>query len=239
MKVSKTPITSMILVVLLGFSTSTLSTPNKSKMENTTEEKIGLLVTMRAKPGKEQEVREFLLGGLQLVNREPGTASWYAFQIDESTFGIFDTFNDEGGRQQHLTGEVAKALMANAGDLLVDFDVNVSIQPIDLLASKLSKGEENKGLLVILKAQKGKSLEVEQFLLAGKELVNEEPATLSWYAIQIDSVTYAIFDTFAEIEGRDFHLKGKVAAALMENAPVILEDFETGAIQEIDILASK
>lgn len=152
-------------------------------MENDAQEMIGLLVTMTPKPGKEQDVREFLLGGLPLVNREPGTASWYAFQIDESTFGIFDTFNDEVGRQQHLTGEVAKALMANAGDLLVDFDVNVSIQPIDLLATKRSKGEENKGLLVIMKAQNGKSEEVERFLIAGKELVNEEPATLSWYAI--------------------------------------------------------
>lgn len=208
-------------------------------MENTAKERIGLLVTMKAKPGKEQAVREFLLGGLPLVNEEPGTESWYAFQIDESTFGIFDTFSNDEGRQAHLEGEVAKALLANADDLLVSFDVNVSIQPADLLASKLSAGNENKGLLVIMKAKGGKTSDVESFLLAGKRLVNDEPKTVSWYAIQINSDTYAIFDTFSEEAGRDAHLNGKVAAALMENAPVILEGFEADAIQMIDILASK
>ncbi len=232
-------LTVTILVALLGFSTQTFSNSNKNKMENTAKEKIGLLVIMNAKPGKEQAVKEFLLGGLPLVNAEPDTESWYAFQIDENTFGIFDTFNKEEGRQAHLKGEVAKALLASADDLLVDFEVSVSIQPVDLLATKLSKGEENKGLLVIMKAKEGKTSEVENFLLTGKKLVNEEPKTVSWYAIQIDNNTYAIFDTFAENAGRDAHLNGKVAAALVENAPVILEDFDAQAIQMIDVLASK
>ncbi|TRX49052.1 hypothetical protein FNH22_27860 [Fulvivirga sp. M361] len=208
-------------------------------MENDAKEKIGLLVTMKAKPGKEQAVRDFLLGGLSLVNQEPGTESWYAFQIDESTFGIFDTFSKEEGRKAHLSGEVAKALLANADDLLVDFNVNTSIQPADLIATKLSKGKEHMGLLVILTAKEGKASDVERFLLGGKALVNDEPKTESWYAIQLNSNTYAIFDTFAEDEGRDAHLNGKVAAALVENASVILEGFNAEAIQMIDILASK
>ena len=236
---SKMLTTTAILVVLLGFSNQTFSKSNKNIMENDVKEKIGLLVTMKAKPGKEQVVRYFLLEGLSLVNQEPGTESWYAFQIDESTFGIFDTFNKEEGRQAHLSGEVAKALLANADDLLVDFDVNTSIQPADLMAVKLSKGDENKGLLVILKAKEGKASDVERFLLGGKELVNDEPETVSWYAIQLSNDTYAIFDTFAENDGRDAHLNGEVAAALVENAPVILEGFKAEAIQMIDILASK
>ncbi len=69
-------LTMIILVALLGFSTQTFSNPNNNKMENTAKERIGLLVTMKAKPGKEQAVREFLLGGLPLVNEEPGTESW-------------------------------------------------------------------------------------------------------------------------------------------------------------------
>ena len=231
--------TATILVVLLGFLNQTFSKSNKNKMENDTKEKIGLLVTMKAKPGKAQAVRDFLLGGLSLVNQEPGTESWYAFQIDESTFGIFDTFDKEEGRQAHLSGEVAKALLANADDLLVGFDVNISIQPADLIAVKLSKGNENKGLLVILKAKKGKASEVERFFLAGKKLVNDEPKTMSWYAIRLNNDTYAIFDTFAENDGRDAHLNGKVAAALAENASEILEGFNAEAIQKIDILASK
>ncbi len=232
-------LTTTILVALLGFSTQTFSNSNKSKMGNTAKERIGLLVTMKAKPGKEQAVKDFLLEGLSLVNDEPATESWYAFQIDDNTFGIFDTFTNDEGRQAHLKGEVAKALLGSADDLLVDFEVSVSIRPVDLLANKLSRGDENKGLLVIMKAKEGKTSEVENFLLAGKELVNEEPKTVSWYAIQIDSDTYAIFDTFAKDAGRNAHLNGEVAAALMENAPLILEGFDADAIQRIDILASK
>lgn len=236
---NKIQISSTILVVLLGFSIQTFSKTNKNMMKDSTSEKIGLLVTMKAKPGKENDVRDFLLGGLSLVNQELGTESWYAFQVDDNTFGIFDTFKNEAGRQAHLTGEVAKALLANADDLLESFDIKVSIQPVNLIASRLTKGDQNKGLLVIMNAKGGKSTAVENFLNAGKDLVSNEPETVSWYAIHIDSNTYAIIDTFADDSGRDAHLNGQVAVALLENAPLILEGFEMQAIQKIDILASK
>jgi len=231
--------TQLLIIAILGFSIHAFSKSNKNKMEYKTKEKIGLLVTMKAKSGKEQEVKEFLKNGLHLVNQEPGTESWYAFQIDESTFGIFDTFSNEEDRQAHLTGEVAKALLANAGEILEDFEVNESIQPVDVIASKLSKGNENKGLLVIMKAKELKSSDVENFLLTGKELVEDEPKTLSWYAIRLNNDTYAIIDTFTDNTGRDAHLNGKGAVALLQNAPSILKEFKAEAIQKIDILASK
>jgi len=234
-----TVFTATVLIVLFGISIQVFSKTNHKKMKKNTSEKIGLLVMLKAKTGKEQDVKNFLLSGLSLVNQEPGTASWYAFQVDERTFGIFDTFENEAGRQAHLSGEVAKALLANADDLLESFEVKVSIQAVDLLATKLTEGDEQKGLLVIMKAKDGKTEEVESFLQAGQQLVNDEPKTVSWYAIRIDADTYAIFDTFADNSGRDAHLNGQVAAALMENAPLILEGFETAAIQTIDILASK
>ncbi|MFK7787222.1 MAG: putative quinol monooxygenase [Crocinitomicaceae bacterium] len=208
-------------------------------MNDTKKETIGLLVIMKAKQGKEQEVKNFLLGGLELVNQEPQTSSWFAFQIDDNTFGIYDTFEAEEGRQAHLTGEVAKALLANAGDLLDDFDPSTSIQMIDVLATNHKAGQQNKGLLVTMKAKAKKSVDVENFLNAGKELVGNEPRTLSWYAVKVDENTYVIFDTFAEDAGRDAHLTGNVASALMENAPIILEDFQTTDIQMIEIIASK
>ena len=68
---------------------------------------VGLLVTLEAKPGKEDEVAAFLNGGLALVEQEPGTVTWYAFRQDQSTFGIFDTFGTDDGRQAHLSGAVA------------------------------------------------------------------------------------------------------------------------------------
>jgi len=98
--------------------------------------KLALYVKLEVKPGKEAEVEEFLRGGLSLVENEPGTLSWYALRMGPSTFGIFDTFPDEQGRQAHLSGEVAKALMAKAADL---FSNPPSIQKVDVLAAKLAE----------------------------------------------------------------------------------------------------
>ncbi|MDH7445778.1 putative quinol monooxygenase [Aquimarina sp. 2201CG14-23] len=237
---TKVPLKLIALVMLLGSSIQTFSKSiNSNNMNDVKKETIGLLVIMKAKAGKEQDVKNFLLGGLALVNQEPQTVSWYAFQIDDKTFGIYDTFETEVGRQAHLSGEVAKALLANADNLLESFDVSRSIQAVNVVASNHKPGIQNKGLLVIMKAKQGKSGDVENFLNVGKQLVGDEPKTLSWYAIQLDESTFAIFDTFKEDTGRDAHLTGKVAAALMENAPVILESFDASAIQKIDILASK
>ena len=79
-----------------------------------------LFVKLNAKPGKENEVENFLMGGLSIVQNEPGTMTWYAIRLGPSEFAIFDTFNDENGRQAHLTGDVAKALMAKADELLAE-----------------------------------------------------------------------------------------------------------------------
>ncbi|GJM34547.1 MAG: hypothetical protein DHS20C18_35480 [Saprospiraceae bacterium] len=227
------------LIVLMTISTQTFSQNKNDNMETTEKEQIGLLVLLTAKPGKEADVKQFLSGALELVNGEPLTESWYAFQIDDRTFGIFDTFNTEKGRQAHLSGKVAEALLTNAVELLDNFNADTDIQAIDLLANNKKTGEEKKGLLVIMKTKTNKSPDVENFLYKGEKLVKNEPQTTSWYAIKLNDDTYAIFDTFANDQGRDFHLNGKIAAALMENAPVILEGFEASAIQTIDIFASK
>jgi quinol monooxygenase YgiN len=95
--------------------------------------KLGLLARLEAKPGKEQEVADFLKGGLALAQQEPGTVSWYALQLGPSTFGIFDTFEDEAGRDAHLGGPIAKALMEKAGELLAK---DPAIEKVDLLAVK-------------------------------------------------------------------------------------------------------
>lgn len=81
-------------------------------------EKFSLIVRLEAKAGKEQEVEDFIKGALPLANQEEGTTRWYALKIGPSTFGIFDTFETEEGRDAHLGGEIAKALMANAPALL-------------------------------------------------------------------------------------------------------------------------
>jgi quinol monooxygenase YgiN len=95
--------------------------------------KLGFLATMVAKPGKADELATFLAGALPLADAEGGTVSWYAIKIDDSTFGIFDTFDDEDARQVHINGPIASALMARADELLAE---PPSIKPVDVLAAK-------------------------------------------------------------------------------------------------------
>lgn len=95
--------------------------------------KKGLFVKLVAKPGKEADVEAFLNSGLDLVNEEPLTVTWYAIKFDDSTFGIFDTFDGDEGRDAHLNGKVAAALMANAAELFLE---GPTIEKIDILAAK-------------------------------------------------------------------------------------------------------
>jgi quinol monooxygenase YgiN len=98
--------------------------------------KFALYVPLEAKPGKEKEVADFLRSALPLVNAEPGTVSWFAIQEGPSRFAIFDTFDDEAGRDAHLNGKVAAALMAKADELLAK---PPAIHKLGILADKLPK----------------------------------------------------------------------------------------------------
>jgi quinol monooxygenase YgiN len=96
--------------------------------------RVALLLRLEAKPGKEAEVESFLKGALPIVDEEAGTTAWFAIRIGPSTFGIFDAFPGEAGRQAHMTGRVADALRAKAPDLLAKAP---SIEKVDVLAAKL------------------------------------------------------------------------------------------------------
>ncbi|SRR5579864_5880358 len=95
---------------------------------------LGLLARLEAKPGKENELAAFLKQGLLLANQETTTPLWFALRLGPTTFGIFDAFTDETGRQNHLNGPIAKALMANAPNLLSTAPV---IEKVDVLGAKL------------------------------------------------------------------------------------------------------
>jgi quinol monooxygenase YgiN len=96
--------------------------------------KEALWVALEAKAGKEQELEDFLAGALRLVQAEPATITWYALRMGPGKFGIFDTFPDEAGRQAHLQGKVAAALMAKAEELLAK---PPRIEKVSLLAAKM------------------------------------------------------------------------------------------------------
>jgi quinol monooxygenase YgiN len=94
----------------------------------------GLWVPLEAKPGKETDVAKFLESGRSIVESEPDTTAWFAVRLGESQFAIFDVFPDDSGRQAHLAGPLAEALMARADELLAR---PPDIQQIDVIASKL------------------------------------------------------------------------------------------------------
>jgi quinol monooxygenase YgiN len=103
--------------------------------------KVALYVRLEARAGKEEEVADFLRSGLAIVEQEPATVAWFALQLGPSTFGIFDAFPDEKGRQAHLDGRVAAALMSKASELLA---VPPSIEKVDVLAAKLPASSSEK-----------------------------------------------------------------------------------------------
>ena len=97
---------------------------------------LGFFVRLEAKPGKEKEVAAFLKQGLQMANQEKSTPLWFALRLGPSTFGVFDAFHDETGRQAHINGPIAQALMANAPTLLA---VPPSIEKTEILGAKISE----------------------------------------------------------------------------------------------------
>ena len=92
-----------------------------------------ILALLEAKPGKEQELENFLKSAQPLAAAEPATTTWYAIKLGPARFGIFDTFPNEAGRQAHLSGPIAKALMAKADELLAKAP---QLEMIEILASK-------------------------------------------------------------------------------------------------------
>ena len=96
--------------------------------------KVALFVRLEAKAGKETDLEKFLEAGLSMANQEATTPLWFALRLGPSTFGIFDAFRNESGRQAHLTGPIAKALMANAPELLAKAP---SIEKLHVLGAKL------------------------------------------------------------------------------------------------------
>jgi quinol monooxygenase YgiN len=96
--------------------------------------KLALFVRLEAKPGQEAALADFLASALPLANAESGTTAWFALKFGPSTFGVFDAFADEAGRQAHLDGQIAAALMANAATLLSS---PPNIEKVELLAVKL------------------------------------------------------------------------------------------------------
>jgi quinol monooxygenase YgiN len=123
---------SMKYIVAIVLATSFLASSFSAHAEESTP-KFALFARLEAKPGKEKAAEDFLRGALPLAQEEAGTVTWYALRFGPSTFGIFDTFINEEGREAHLKGKIAAALMKNAPDLFVS---EPKIEKIELMAAK-------------------------------------------------------------------------------------------------------
>jgi len=183
----------------------------------------GLLVRLEAKHGKDDEVEAFLRSALPLVRQEPATTAWFAIRFGRSEYGIFDVFPDDAGRDAHLSGPIAQALMGKAEELLAK---PPQIQKLDVLADKLpgsaAREADTKALLLTFKAKQGHEEDVAQFLRGAQPLVQDEEKTTAWFAIHLDDGTYGIFDTFPDNGGRFAHLTGQVPRELAKHALTLL-----------------
>jgi quinol monooxygenase YgiN len=197
-----------------------------------------LLVRLKSQEGKKAEVEEFLRSALPLVREEPATLAWFALHFGGSEYGIFDAFPDEAGRDAHLTGAVAKALMARAADL---FSEPPQIQKLAVLAHKLPdvpvSHPDMKALLLTFQPKSGHEDQVQQFLREAQPWVEAEPDTTAWFAIRTDDGRTGIFDTFPNNEGRLKHLTGRVARELAKHALSLLGGLPDPEL--LEVLAEK
>ncbi|WP_129777847.1 putative quinol monooxygenase [Peristeroidobacter soli] len=190
----------------------------------------GLLVRLEARAGKEREVEQFLKSALPLVEEEIGTRTWFAVRFGKGEYGIFDTFMDDAGRDEHLQGPVAMALQRSS-DL---FDSEPRMQRIEVLADKLPVNPtpaDTKGLLLTFKAKAGHEIEVEQFLREARPMVMEEPNTTAWFAIRTEEGEYGIFDVFPDNGARFIHLMGHVPRELAKHSMSML-----GSVPELHMV---
>jgi quinol monooxygenase YgiN len=199
---------------------------------------LALLVRIKARSGHEKDVSDFLKNGLALAQAEKETLTWYALQFSSDTFGVFDTFHSEAGREAHLNGAIGSQLPGLVQKGIIEAP---HVEKVTILASKLThpKSGDNQVALIarITPATAAYSTAVHDFLLAGLPLAEEEPATNTWYGLKFSDGTYGVFDSFPNDAGRQAHLNGKIGSQL----PGLVEKkvIQPPGVENVQLLAVK
>jgi hypothetical protein len=197
-----------------------------------------LLVHLIAQHGKGPALEQFLRNALPLVEREPGTSTWFALKFGRSDYGIFDTFPGEDERTRHLSGAVPTALQHVADDLLAE---PPRIQQLSVLASAFHADtpslSDTKALLLRFKAKAGREADVASFLRNAESLAHTEPKTTAWFALDFEDGAFGIFDTFPDNAARFAHVTGHVPRELAKHALSLIGSLPD--MDMVDVLAEK
>jgi quinol monooxygenase YgiN len=195
-----------------------------------------LVVGLNARQGQENATGSFLISALPLVAAEPATTAWYALSFGDDEYGIFDVFPDDAGRDAHLAGPVAQALGAHADTL---FASPPGIRKATVLASKLPAVQQavTKAVLLTFRARERHEADVAQFLRDARQLVDDEPGTIAWFALDFEDGEFGIFDVFPDNAARLAHLTGHVPRELTKHALTLLGGLPTPRLP--DVLAQK
>ena len=207
-------------------------------------------IEMPAAENKAKEFAEFLISAAPLVkDTEPGTQLWFALQGSSNNLAIFDIFVDEDARNAHFSGAIAGALKENADTLVAggwNNGVVTNINNSNVLSAKspVNLYSATTATYIKLKAAAGQGEALAELLSAAGQIVMEtEPETLFWVALQIDETNFAIFDIFEDNSGREAHFAGQVAGLLKEKSSVLVEGgWDEGVVSNVnnfDILAIK
>jgi quinol monooxygenase YgiN len=198
----------------------------------------GLLVRLESRDETRNELEAFLISALPMAREEAGAIAWFAVHFGGTEYGIFDVFADETGRQAHLDGPIAKALMTQGSALL---SKPPQIHRLDVLACKLPHTAparaDTKALLLTFEPKSGHEDRVHNFLREAQPWVEEEPGTTAWFSIRLEDGKFGIFDTFPDHAGRLRHLTGRVARELAAHALSLLGGIPDPEL--LDVLAEK
>jgi len=189
----------------------------------------GLLLPLVIKPEHTREWEEFVTTqGPPGVKAEPDTIFWFGTHQGSNNYGLGDLFTHEEGRKAHVDGPVAKAVFGHA-DWFAEKPTPLMFNVLAVKEYPKEEYSDNKagvgvGLRVLLKAKQDKIDDVRNFLIGAVPLVDQEPFTIHWAAIEVPGTNvFGIIDTFKDEAGRQAHLNGKVAEALFANVDTLLE----------------
>ncbi len=231
-------LTLFLSTVLFGLSTH-INAKEETQMSPYHTVTESTLIPMKAK--SISGLTDLLKQGAKIVKQtEPNTKSWFALKEGDNTFYIFDVFSDAQGRIDHLNGKVAHAIKDHANELVQggwQQGVVENIKNGRVLSAKLAKPHSNMAIAnyISFKAKPGFENQIAQLLAGAAQLVDEtEPKTTAWFAIQLSSSQFAIFDAFEDIKGQQAHFQGKVAAALHAKASThIVGGWDNGVVANI------